>query len=221
MYWAVTTRQEREMEFSVLDKQTIQCVMTEAEIADYGMDKKTIYQNGKRAVDFFKQVMRRAEQETGFIKRGNSIAVHAAFLSDESLEITFSVVLDEEGQADVGKETEERLEELEEKAKQAEQTAAQMEVAVLKTKSLLHMIEFCKAAPRGLKASLYEYQGSYFLLADVREHGVHDTAVLFYTADEYMDGICYTKSIAAFILEHGTCIAREHAVEILSAVRRD
>lgn len=183
--------------------------MTEAEIADYGIDKNAIYQNDERAVDFFKQVMRRAEQETGFIKHGNSIAVHAAFLSDESLEITFSVGMDGEEQEDARKAAEE-------KARQAEQTAAQMETAVLKAKRLIHMIDFCKAAPQGIEASLYEYRGVYFLLADVREHGVHDTAVLFYTADEYMDGICYTKSIAAFIREHGKCIVREHAVGILS-----
>ena len=79
------------MEISVLDKQTIQCVMTEAEIADYGMDKNTIWQNGARAEDFFRQIMKRAQQETGFEKNGGQIAVHAAFLSDESLEITFSV----------------------------------------------------------------------------------------------------------------------------------
>lgn len=206
------------MEFSVLDKQTIQCIMTQAEIADYGMDKNAIYQNDERAVDFFKQVMRRAEQETGFIKHGNSIAVHAAFLSDESLEITFSIGMEGEEQAEARKAAEEKWKELEEKARQAEQTAAQMETAVLKAKSLVHMIDFCKAAPQGIEASLYEYRGVYFLMADVREHGVHDTAVLFYTADEYMDGICYTKSIAAFIQEHGKCIVREHAVGILSSM---
>jgi len=206
------------MEFSVLDKQTIQCVMTEAEIADYGIDKNAIYQNDERALDFFKQVMRRAEQETGFIKHGNSIAVHAAFLPDELLEITFSVGMDKEEPADVRKAAEERQKELEEQNRQADETVAQMETAVLKAKSLIHMIDFCKAAPQGLEASLYEYQGGYFLLADVREYGVHDTAALFYTADEYMDGICYTKSIAAFILEHGRCIVREHAAEALQFI---
>ena len=68
----------RKMEFSVLDKQTLQCVMTEAEIADYGMDKHAIYQKDARAADFLKQIMQKAQQETGFTKKGGSIAVHAA-----------------------------------------------------------------------------------------------------------------------------------------------
>ena len=52
------------MVFSVLDKQTIQCVMSEKEIADYGMDKRTIYQNDARTADFFREIMNRAQQET-------------------------------------------------------------------------------------------------------------------------------------------------------------
>ena len=58
------------MVFSVLDKQTIQCVMSEKEIADYGMDKRTIYQNDARTADFFREIMNRAQQETGFTKKG-------------------------------------------------------------------------------------------------------------------------------------------------------
>ena len=217
------------MEFSVLDKQTLQCGMTEAEIADYGMDKHAIYQNDARAADFFKQIMQKAQQETGFIRQGESIAVHAAFLSDESLEITFSLSQDEaewmrQTKQDQikwrqrEKEKEERVHELERKNRQAEQTAAQMETAILKCNSLIHVIEFCKKAPAKLKAYLYEYHGVYFLLADVRDYGVRDTAMLFNLADEYMDAICYTKSIAAFLQEHGKCIVEEHAVEVLRAL---
>lgn len=195
------------MEISVLDKQTIQCVMTEAEIADYGMDKNTIWQNGARAEDFFRQIMKRAQQETGFEKNGGQIAVHAAFLSDESLEITFSVNSKEWMQTEG---TERAAREA-----QAVQTAAEMETAVFKCKSLDHMMEFCKKAPAGLDGSLYAYKNVYFMLADVRRYGAHEIAVLFNFADEYMDGICYTKSIAAFIREHGRCLVPEDAVRVL------
>lgn len=200
------------MEISVLDKQTIQCIMTEAEIADYGMDKNTIWQNGARAEDFFRQIMKRAQQETGFEKNGGQIAVHAAFLSDESLEITFSVNPKEWMQAGTDAANRTALEE------QAVQTAVEMETAILKCKHLDHMLEFCKKAPAGLEGSLYVYQGVYFLLADVRKYGAYEVAVLFHFADEYMDGICYTKSIAAFIREHGRCMVQEHAVRVLKNI---
>lgn len=208
------------MEFSVLDKQTLQCVMTEEEIADYGMDKRSIYQNDARAVDFFRQIMQRAQQETGFIRQGGSIAVHAAFLSDESLEITFSLGLEEQSQISAQPEAEEqeRIKELERKNEEAERIARQMDTAILKSKNLIHVTEFCSKAPAGIKSFLYEYHGVYFLLADVRDYGVRDTARLFQLADEYMDGVCYTKSIAAYIREHGRCIVRENAVERLGRV---
>ncbi|KAI4448255.1 Adapter protein MecA [Eubacterium plexicaudatum ASF492] len=194
------------MEFSVLDKQTLQCVMSEAEIADYGMDKHAIYQNDARAADFFRRIMKKAQQETGWTRKGNSIAVHAAFLSDESLEITFSL----------GPDGAEWI--CQQKDSQSEQTAAQMETAILKAKNLMHVIAFCSKAPAGLRSSLYEYHGVYFLLADVRDYGVRDTAKLFHLADEYMDAICYTNSIVAFIREHGKCVVKDSAVEILGAI---
>ncbi len=187
------------MEFSVLDKQTVQCVMTEEEIADYGMDRRAIYQNDERAVDFFKQIMQRAEQETGFVKSGKQIAVHAVFLSDESLEITFSAGAEQNNE-------------------QAEQIAKEMETAVFKTENVMHLLAFCRNAPKGLVASAYVHEGVYFLLADVREYGVRETAMLFYAADEFMDGVCYTKSIAAFIREHGECVADGDAVEVLGGI---
>lgn len=199
-----------EMEISVLDKQTIQCVMTEAEIADYGMDKNTIWQNGARAEDFFRQIMKRAQQETGFEKNGGQIAVHAAFLSDESLEITFSVNPKDWMQT---AETERTVQEA-----QAVQTAVEMETAIFKCRNLDHMMEFCKKAPAGLEGSLYVYQNVYFMLVDVRDYGAHEIAVLFNYADEYMDGICYTKSIAAFIREHGRGMVSEHAVSVLRSL---
>ncbi|MDE6968176.1 MAG: adaptor protein MecA [Eubacterium sp.] len=221
------------MEFSVLDKQTLQCVMTEEEIADYGMDKRSIYQNDARAVDFFRQIMQRAQQETGFVRQGESIAVHAAFLSDESLEITFSSGLGGSDQTDQSLsalsqseseseiEEQERKKELERKNEEAAQIARQMETAILKSRHLIHVTEFCGKAPAGLKASFYEHRGVYFLLADVREYGVRDTARLFQLADEYMESICYTKSIAAYIREHGRCMIRENAVEILGKISRN
>ena len=64
----------------------------------------------------------------------------------------------------------------------------------------------------------YVYEGVYFLLADVREYGVRETAMLFYAADEFMDGVCYTKSIAAFIREHGECVADGDAAEVLGGI---
>lgn len=206
------------MEFSVLDKQTIQCVMTEAEIADYGMDRQLIYQNDERVADFFRQVMQRAKRETGFLKNGGSIAVHAEFLSDESLEITFSAMqkglLQEKG-AWQGRCQKTEPAGQGQEAGLAEQLASGMEIAVMKSKSLMHIVDFCKKAPAGLEASLYRYREAYFLLADVKGYGAHDTAALFNLADEYMDGICYTKGIAAFIEEHGQCIIKGHAAMTL------
>ncbi len=187
------------MKFSVLDKQTLQCVMTEAEAADYGMDRKAIYENDKRAEDFFRKIMQKAQQETGFMKKKGSIAVHAAFVSDEKLEITFY--------ADMKKPLSEN----------AEENVLAVS-AVFKTKHLDNMIRFCKKAPKGLDAGLYKYHGMYFLLADLDGFEVRDTAALFILADEFMDEITSAQSITVYLKEHGQCIIREHAADLLGSI---
>lgn len=230
------------MEFSVLNKQTIQCIMTEAEVADYGMDKKAIYQNDERVREFFRRIMRRAVLETGFQKERGDIAVHAAFLSDESLEITFSIGLQNSPQEgaceDVSDEENERnnanvrsnenMDEVKGKAKkeesnEKEQNASEFDmsnitVAIFKSKDLMTMTEFCQRAPKQLQTCLYKYNSTYFILADIRSYGVYKTAVLFHLADEYMDGVCYTKGIEVFIREHGTCMIKDNAISVLGAL---
>ncbi len=74
------------MKFSVLDKQTIQCIMTEAEFADYGIEKEALFQNDGRVQEFFREIMQQAQENTGFNKKEGNVAVHASFLSDESLD---------------------------------------------------------------------------------------------------------------------------------------
>ncbi len=175
------------MEFSVLDKQTIQCIMTETEFEGYGMDKKALFQNDGRTQEFFRQIMQRAQQETGFYREQGEVAVQASFLSDELLAITFYV-----GRSN-----------------------PLFVTGILKSKNLADMTEFCRKTQLVPKASLYKYRSVYFLLADISAYGPYETAVFFNLADEYMDGICCTPGIASFIREHGTCLAAEHAVEIL------
>lgn len=182
------------MEISVLNEQTVQCVMTEAEVARYGMDKKAICRNDERVRDFFRQVMQKAKRETGFAKERGDVAVHASFLANESLEITFSVAGRDKWQEGA------------------------FPAAILKTKSLSDMAEFCRLAPKDLDAQLYKYNRIYFLLADISGYSAHGTAVLFNLADEYMEGVCYTKGIAAFLKEHGTCIVARNAVSVLGGL---
>lgn len=192
------------MEFSVLDKQTIQCVMTEKEIADYGMDKKAIYKNDEKVRDFFRLIMQRAEQEAGFRKQPGDVAVHAAFLPNESLEITFCV---DHRQCQTM-----RMEE------EAAWEAEGGQTAVLKSKSLAHVMRFCRHLQQDMGTGLYKYRGVYFLLADIRDYDAHSLAALLSLADEYMDGACYTEGIAAFIKEHGECIVQKDAARVLSHI---
>ncbi len=203
------------MEVSILNEQTIQCILTEAEMADYGMDKQALLQNDERTRDFFKRIMRQAEVETGFVKRRGNVAVHASFLSDESLEITFFINTKPKKSLHGKKKPAED--------DRAEIAAAGIATAVLKSKDLMSMIAFCQRAymgqaDAGLRTWLYKYKNIYFLLADLQPYDLHKKAVFFNLSDEYMDGVCHTEVIAAFLREHGLCIVSERALEVLGGL---
>ncbi len=188
------------MKFSVIDKQTLQCIMTEEEIAHYGMDRRALYRNDGRVQDFFRQIMQRAKQETGFAKERGDVAVHASFLSDELLEITFSLrQADAENNGPVGE-------------------ALDVRTAVFKAKGIADMAAFSRQAPAAPDASLYRYKEQYFLLVSVAALGQRQTAQLFHCAEEYVDEICCAPGIAAFLKEHGTPIIAENAIRLLRSL---
>lgn len=185
------------MEFSVLDNQTLQCIMTEQEIEDYGMDRRTLFQNDSRAHDFFRKVMLRGQETTGFRRKQGEVAVSASFLKDKKLEIIFSV-------SDGGE--------------IAEKPQANIKTVIFKCQNLTDLIRFCRQLPDTPQASVRRCRGNLFLLADLSGYTRHRTAVIFNLADEYVDAVCYTEAIAAHIREHGTCILEKDAVKILSAL---
>ncbi len=178
------------MEFSVLNKQAIQCVMTQKEVADYGLDKKALFKNDERVQEFFRSIMQRAERETGVSKIKGNIMVRASFLADEKLKITFLF-------------------------EKTDAWPQQVKTAILKSRDLMHLAAFSRHAPKGLKTWLYKYRGVFFLLADIRAYSLYETAVFYTLADEYVDAVCHTEGIAAFLKEHGVCMVSKNAIDVL------
>lgn len=202
------------MEVSIIDKQTIQCIMTEEEIAGYGLDKEALLLNDGRVQDFFRQVMRQAEQETGFQKQRGNVAVYASFLADESLEIIFSTDCEKSlGQDDEGiggyKHT---------PLQQEMAVETDLQTAIFKSKDFMDIIAFCKQIQITPDACAYKYKKSYFLLADIRGYTLPEIARLFYLADDYMESSCYTTKIAVYLKEHGKCMIHDHAIERLAGL---
>lgn len=201
------------MEFSLLNKQTIQCTMTEEEIAGYGLDKQAIFKNDGRVQDFFRQVMHQAQQATGFTGQRGNVMVHAAFLPDELLKITFSVDSAREGHAQ-----NESVRKPKWKTGGNPGLAENFTTAVFKSKDIASVARFCRQMPAMPKTWMYKYQGNYFLLAKIHALTPRQKAALFCLADEYVDENCYTPGIAAFLKEHGTCVIAENAAEILGGL---
>ena len=201
------------MEISVVDRQTIRCILTKEEIRDFGMDQRALFSNDERVQEFFREIMHRAEEETGFQKEGE-VAVEASFLKDERLSITFSA-----GENPL---LEDLIEET--KALRAEvpeptrHEATKMEHVVFQSCNLWDMVDFCHQIPQLRDAALYHYKKAYYLLMDIGGMEIYDLAVLFHLADEYMKCVCYTPGIVAMIQEHGKCLVKKNAAEHLAGM---
>jgi len=199
------------MKFSMVDKQTIRCIMTEEEFADYGLDRQALFQNGDRAKEFYRKIMDRAKEETGFSRDSGDVNVHASFLPEELLSITFST---DKGDALF----QEIREELAQEGRAEEPTVHEVtsvRTAICQCRSLSDMIRFCKQIPVVPGAELYRYRSAYYLLAGIDRFSPYQIAVFFNLADEYMEAVCYTPGIVAFLREHGECMVPEHAVDVL------
>lgn len=189
------------MEFAVIDRRTLQCVMSAEEIEAYGMDRKKLFKNDEKVREFFSHIMKKTEEETGYYKSEGDVAVQASFLPDESVEITFCVAK-ENSFCRKGK----------------EESPVSVQTVIFKCKSLPNLMEFCRQMAISPQARLLRYRSFYYLLADLEAYEPYDVAVLFNLADEYVDEICYTRSIVACLLEHGTYMIGQDAIERLRSL---
>lgn len=193
------------MEFAVIDRRTLQCIMTAEEIEEFGMDRRELFKNDDKVREFFSVIMKKTQQETGYYKSKGDVAVQASFLPDESVEITFCV----------GAENSFQRRQEEPHDKQDKKTQIPMGTVIFKSHNLVHIIDFCHQMAILPQSDLYVYRGIYYLLAELETYEPYDIAVLFNLADEYIEEICYTKSIVACLREHGSCMIPEEAVVAL------
>ena len=195
------------MEFAVIDRRTLQCVMSAEEIEEYGMNRKELFKNDEKVKEFFSVIMNKTQQETGYYKTNGDVAVQASFLPDESVEITFCVGVENSFRK--------RKAQIEE---QEEISRVSLGTVIFKSRNLPDMMDFCRQMSVVPQAELYVYRGIYYLLAQLEGYDPYEIAVLFNLADEYIDAVCYTQSIVACLREHGSCMLEENAAMTLREI---
>ena len=78
------------MDFQRIDKNTVQCRMTEEEMNEYGFEVTDFFNDQEKSRAFLEQIVERAEEEIGYKSHGGMISMQLMMMPDNSLTITFS-----------------------------------------------------------------------------------------------------------------------------------
>lgn len=78
------------MDFERIDKNTVQCRMTEEEMNEYGFEIEDFFTNQEKSREFLEQIVERAEEEVGYQVESGMISMQLMRMPDNSLTITFS-----------------------------------------------------------------------------------------------------------------------------------
>lgn len=78
------------MDFRRIDKNTVQCRMTEEEMQEYGFQIEDFFTDQDKAREFLEQLVERAEEEVGYEVESGMVSMQLMRMPDNSLTITFS-----------------------------------------------------------------------------------------------------------------------------------
>ena len=78
------------MNFRRIDKNTVQCRMSEEEMEEYGFKIEDFFTDQDKAREFLEQLVERAEEEVGYEVEGGVVSMQLMRMPDNSLIITFS-----------------------------------------------------------------------------------------------------------------------------------
>lgn len=228
------------MKFKRIDMDTVRCLITEEELWENGLEIEDFLQNGKKAEEFFRQVIAQASEEVGYKIKGGNIAIQVSVLPDHRLALTFSEKQDT-GILSMLENLKAAVEKLSNKTRASEQneedagesvkqettkdgSAAQILGQGKKRYELcfetLDLVErYCKAVSFELpiRTSLYKLERDqlYFLLME--RDGMSDKQLcrLLGASLDFVNGIYAQDSVDSYIREQGSVLIEEHAVEVL------
>lgn len=78
------------MKYRLIDKDTVQCIVTGEDLEEYGLTLMDIIQRNERGEGFLRGLIEEAHEEVGYSVKGNNIAMSISPLKDNGMVVTFS-----------------------------------------------------------------------------------------------------------------------------------
>ncbi len=223
------------MKFKRINVDTVRCIVSETELNENGLQMDDFLQNDGKTEEFLRKIVSMAEEEVGFKVQGGPLSVQVAVLPEHLLALTFSERPDSnilnilqnlksavDSLSGLGRKAEE---ESGEGAKEPDRDTLvegfDKRLYILGFKNMDQIIEYARSIvlEEPVVSSVYRLQehgaSSYYLL--IERNGLCDKEIcrVISASVEFMEDASANIHKAAYLAEHGTCVIKKDALEVL------
>lgn len=215
------------MRIERVDEKTVKCFLSNEELDEYEIDYKDFIMRSEKAKEIVKEIMEQAEIEVGYRPPQFAFDLQIMMVPDQGMVLTFSEkdpmesldnnqIMDYlKGMKEILQHAKDRL--AENSKKQKEEQKTQPQEAVFAFATLHELIAYARAIPSTmrLKSSVYEADGTYYLLLEKGTASYKNYSKACIQAMEF--GSLYSAEIDRmhYLEEHGSVLISEKALKKL------
>lgn len=211
------------MKFKKINDTTVNCIITQADMKEHGIELDDLFERKKNAVEFIRGVIAKAVSSEKIHLTSDYTAMRISVLPDRSICLTISQGNQAQDRSFEREEPEEDARESGVKAARAgKKKAAPAGVYVYQFPLMSDMLPCCRllASCRGLKSSVYyvEETGFYYLVLekDARLGGRYDSVIL--QVSEFGKMVSCDEVTLSFLKEHSLCILEKKAAREIAEI---
>ena len=214
------------MKFRKINDTTVNCIITQADMKEHGIDLDDLFERKKNAVEFIKGVIAKAVSSEKINLTSDYTAMRLSVLPDRSISLTISQGASAPGKISEGSDD---LPTDRAAGNRGKESAAAGSRNAVSTKAYVYqfpyisdMLPCCRilASSRGLKSSVYyaEETGLYYLVLekDVKSGSRFDSMIL--GVSEFGKMVSCDELTLSFLKEHSRCIIDKRAAEQIAEI---
>lgn len=218
------------MKYKKINEATVQCIITEEDMQEYGLTLSDIFERNEKGEGFLRDIIERAHDEVGYTISGDSIAMQITPLKDKGLAVTFTNE-SPAGFRDILQHLKEvlqgvsaeisRQEEEERQARKQEQLDELNESRRMFVFATLHqMMQYAASIPSGVcvKSHLYKESEIYYLVVEKNRLSYKMFNKISAQAVEFGNLIAVSEERMQYLKEHGECLIADRAVSRLRRI---
>lgn len=218
------------MKYKKINDATVQCIITEEDMQEYGLTLSDIFERNEKGEGFLRDIIERAHDEVGYTISGDSIAMQITPLKDKGLAVTFTNespagfrdILHHLKEVLQGVSAEiNRQEEAERQAGKQEKLDELNESRRMFVFATLHQVmQYAASIPSGLsvKSHLYKESEVYYLVVEKNRLSYKMFNKISAQAVEFGNLIAISEERMQYLKEHGECLIADRAVSRLRRI---